>query len=404
MSEKETATTDKKPRTKRKPITCDADCRNAKPEAKKYSRDCSDGMTFWVYPNGRKQFSYRYRRPTSRMQNSISIGDYYEGGLSLKEAKAIRNEYNNMVERGIDPSLQIQEERQQQKEATTSLTTIILNFLANESPKHKGHKWEALRLNKIMRDFPEMCALPVSELHQRHMNYFRDKRLQEVAGVSVGREMQLLGGVIRYAIREMHVLTDSPLKDVRRPEKGAHRERRVTNEEIERICKACKYEPDQPPHLHKQQTAWAFLFAIETAMRASEICRMTWENVHPSYVHLPDTKNNSTRNVPLSLKARELLEQARGIDETRVLTVDEGSMCSTFYRAKDAAGFSKDDNLHFHDSRHEATTRLAQTFPNVADLAKITGHKDLKRLLTYYNPTAQDLADRLERAQGQTTT
>lgn len=94
MSEKETATTDKKPRTKRKPITCDADCRNAKPEAKKYSRDCSDGMTFWVYPNGRKQFSYRYRRPTSRMQNSISIGDYYEGGLSLKEAKAIRNEYN----------------------------------------------------------------------------------------------------------------------------------------------------------------------------------------------------------------------------------------------------------------------------------------------------------------------
>lgn len=384
--------------TKRKPITCDADCRNAKPEAKKYSRTCQEGMSFWVHPNGRKHFSYRYSRPGLGVQNSIAIGDYGDGALSLKDAKAIRNQYNQLLAAGIDPSEQRKAEKEAAQPAVT-LASITRAYLEKESPTHAGHRWELLRLNKLMGDFPALFALPVTDLHQRHMIELRDIRAELVSGSSVNRELKLLGGVFRYAIRELHVMTDSPLKDVRRCKESPHRERRITQDEIDRICTACKYHPEQPPILHKQQTAWAFLFAIETAMRASEICGMTWEHVHPDHVHLPKTKNGDSRNVPLSLAARALLEQVRGLDADRVLTVDADSMCSLFYTAKEAAGFTKDDNLHFHDSRHEATTRLAKIIQNPADLAKITGHKDLKKLMIYYNPTASELAERL--AQGQ---
>ena len=386
-------------RTKRKPITCDADCRNAKPEAKKYSRNCQEGMSFWVYPNGRKHFSFRYSRPGLGVQNSIAIGDYGDGALSLKDAKDIRNQYNKMLAAGIDPSEQRKEEKQAAQPALT-LACLIKTYLEKESPNHKGHRWELLRLNKLMRDFPHLFALPVTELHQRHMIELRDARAELVSGASVNRELKLLGGVFRYAIREMHVMTDSPLKNVRRCKEAPHRERRITQDEIDRICIACKYSPEQPPILHKQQTAWAFLFAIETAMRAGEICSMTWDQVHHDHVHLPDTKNGSTRNVPLSPLARTLLEQVRGLDAALVLTVDADSMCSLFYTAKADAGISKDD-LHFHDSRHEATTRLAKIIQNPADLAKITGHKDLKKLMIYYNPTASELAERLQQGQAQ---
>jgi integrase len=51
-------------------------------------------------------------------------------------------------------------------------------------------------------------------------------------------------------------------------------------------------------------------------------------------------------------------------------------------------------DLHFHDSRHEATARLAQIY-EVLDLAKIIGHKDLHMLLTYYQPTIDELVAKM---------
>lgn len=53
------------------------------------------------------------------------------------------------------------------------------------------------------------------------------------------------------------------------------------------------------------------------------------------------------------------------------------------------------EDLHFHDSRAEALTRLARKV-DVMTLARISGHKDLRVLLeTYYRESAADIAKRL---------
>lgn len=52
------------------------------------------------------------------------------------------------------------------------------------------------------------------------------------------------------------------------------------------------------------------------------------------------------------------------------------------------------DELTFHDTRHEAITRLASVF-NPLELARVVGHSNLSQLLVYYNATAEDLAGRL---------
>lgn len=51
-------------------------------------------------------------------------------------------------------------------------------------------------------------------------------------------------------------------------------------------------------------------------------------------------------------------------------------------------------DLRFHDLRHEATSRLAETF-QLHELMKITGHSDSRMLARYYHPRAADLAKRL---------
>ena len=64
------------------------------------------------------------------------------------------------------------------------------------------------------------------------------------------------------------------------------------------------------------------LFAIETGMRRGEILSLTWEGVHQNkrYVHLPDTKNGDSRDVPLSPLALELLgDLPRNVREDQVV-------------------------------------------------------------------------------------
>ncbi|MOA58035.1 Phage integrase family protein [compost metagenome] len=50
--------------------------------------------------------------------------------------------------------------------------------------------------------------------------------------------------------------------------------------------------------------------------------------------------------------------------------------------------------LRFHDLRHEATSRLAETFP-LHELTRITGHQDTRMLMRYYHPRIEDLAKKL---------
>ncbi len=51
-------------------------------------------------------------------------------------------------------------------------------------------------------------------------------------------------------------------------------------------------------------------------------------------------------------------------------------------------------DLHFHDLRHLAITRLAKKLP-ILDLARMVGHKDLRMLQIYYNESAEAIAQML---------
>lgn len=51
-------------------------------------------------------------------------------------------------------------------------------------------------------------------------------------------------------------------------------------------------------------------------------------------------------------------------------------------------------DLHFHDLRHEATSRLADKL-EMHELMKVTGHKSTAMLARYYHPRAEDLAKKL---------
>lgn len=141
------------------------------------------------------------------------------------------------------------------------------------------------------------------------------------------------------------------------------------------------------------QVATGFLLALETAMRAGEVFSLEWGrvNIPQRYVTLHMTKNGTSRHVPLSTRAVELLNAMPKVSGS-VFGVKAASADTLFRKARKRAGLS---GFVFHDTRHVACTRLAKKL-HVLDLARMIGHKDIKMLMRYYNESATEIAKRLD--------
>ena len=350
----------------------------------------SDGDMLYIFtsPAGKKVWKVLYTLDGKK--GTFTIGEYPI--ISIKAARLKRDEVKIMLASGISPGQKKKEEKQKKLESM-SFRELIESYIQVASPAHKGTDREIASLNLFVRLFPKIMQKPINEVDQLDMIEFRNERLKMVKAATVKRDLGLLGSVFKYARQELRIITGSPLTDISKPSESDHRDRRISQNEIDQILKAFSYHPTFQPVNKKQQTAWAFLFAIETAMRASEIVGMKWMNITDDYVLLPDTKNGTSRKVPLSMKAKELLELMKGIHEETVCTLTSANTLSSYFWQVVTEKLKIED-LNFHDTRHEATTRLSQKLP-VQDLAKVTGHKDLKTLMKYYNPTATELADRI---------
>jgi integrase len=135
-------------------------------------------------------------------------------------------------------------------------------------------------------------------------------------------------------------------------------------------------------------------FALETAMRRSELLDLRWEhiNIQKRTAHIPLTKNGTSRTVPLSHAAIEILSSLPRNLNGQVFSVTHFTLSAAIERARTKA---KLDDFHFHDLRHMAITRLAEKLPNLIELSAVSGHKSLAMLKRYYHPNAELLAQKI---------
>ena len=236
---------------------------------------------------------------------------------------------------------------------------------------------------------------------------WRDERLRAVAPATVQRELSALGGALTWAIKDRLIAmpAGNPVGAIRRPQTGRARDRRLEPGEEQRLLEsledhAGKVQGSKREGAYRVGTRNPWMkplvqLAIETAMRQGELLALTWDNVDlkARTAHLEDTKNGESRTVPLSSRAVALLDALPRSADGRVFPITAQAVKLAWKRACRRAGI---EGLHFHDLRHEATSRLAEKLPNLIELAAVTGHKDLRMLKRYYHPRAADLAKKLE--------
>jgi integrase len=278
----------------------------------------------------------------------------------------------------------------------TTVLDLFSRYAEEVSPLKRGERTELIRLTMLARD-TETFDRPAMRFSGQDVADWRDARLKVVSGSTVNRELNLISSVFTHAIKEWSLkLPANPVHLIRRPQSARPRKRRVPDSEVALMCKTLGWDMQSAPENAKQHVAWAFAFAVETAMRLGEIGSVQLREVHKveRFVHLSHTKNGEERDVPLSRRAIVLLDMLSITEpDDYLVPVDVRVFDNIFREAKNTAGLS---DLHFHDSRREAATRMSKRLSNVLELSAVTGHKTLNVLKVYYAPNATDLADKLD--------
>lgn len=269
-----------------------------------------------------------------------------------------------------------------------SVLQALEAYAERESPKHKGERWERVRLGKFARTL-DFAGRPIAEVRRDQIAEWRDSMRGKLAESSARREFGLLRAVFAIACREWVWMAQTPFLGVSPPPEGRPRTRRVADVEIDRLLLALNYERGDRPETASQFIACAVLLAVETALRQGELLGLTRAQLYAPerFLRLPVTKNGDAREVPLSTAALAVLALLPG--DGYLFPVAAGTFDTLFRRARSNGGLL---DLHFHDLRREATTRLAAKL-DVLTLAKVTGHRDPRILLrTYYAPSMGDVA------------
>lgn len=275
-----------------------------------------------------------------------------------------------------------------------TLRKTLERYAEEVSQSKRGRRWEQLRLDLFCRRGELAVDQPIARVTPEQIAAWRDARSKSVGPSTIVRELALLSAVFEHARTEWRLIASNPVRDVRRPRMPDHREVVISRMQIRRMLKAMGFKWRRRPDEVRQAVAVLFLVALRTGMRAGELCGLTWDRVFSDYCatpHKTGRTEESLRHVPLEPKARRLIEQMRGWDEALVFGVKSASLDAMFRKYRERAGLA---GFTFHDARHTAATWLARRL-DVLDLCKMMGWSNTSQALTYYNPSASDIARRI---------
>jgi len=162
------------------------------------------------------------------------------------------------------------------------------------------------------------------------------------------------------------------------------RDRRVANAEVEAIL----------AHIEcvKIPLADILWFQMASAFRIGETCRLRWADLNEAERTIvirqrKHPRKKSDEIAPLLGEAWEIVKrQPRGGEF--IFPYEERSVGAAVTRAVARAELG---DLHLHDLRHEAISRLFEQGYDITEVALCSGHKDLKMLQRYTHLRPRDL-------------
>lgn len=240
-------------------------------------------------------------------------------------------------------------------------------------------------------------GVQISKLDRARLVEYGKKRAKQDAGpATLAIDFSFIRTILSHAAA-VHGI-DAAAEDVRLARialtrlgligRSVERDRRPDPDELDDLIEHFEDNPRQIIPMGR-----IIRFAVATALREEEICRIEWSDVNMKKKTVlvrdrkdPRNKKGNHQKVPLlnltGYDAWQVLLEQRIITggKGRVFPYNSRSAGTAFRRA---CRYLEIDDLHFHDLRHEATSRLFEAGLSIERVALVTGHKDWKMLKRY---------------------
>lgn len=327
-------------------------------------------------------------------------GQYVSRTFRLKsEAEAWAIDAERAVQTGKDPdALQI--------DPKALFGTLIDLHIADLAEVGKPLlRSKAMCLEKLQRDLGKER---LSNISRERLIAYAKQRAKEGAGpVTIGMDIGYIRTLLVHAAAvhgvdvptEQVTLARVALRRLGLVGKGHERDRRPSQDELDRVIAYNDNNPRQGIPVGR-----LVKFAVATAMRQEEICTLRWVDVNLDTCLAtvrnrkdPRRKSGNDQKVPLldatGYDAIAILKEqkALGLSGDRVFPYNGRSLGTAFRRTCRELGI---EDLHFHDLRHEATSRLFEAGFDIPEVSLVTGHKDWKMLRRYLNLRPHQLVGR----------
>jgi integrase len=323
----------------------------------------------------------------------------------------------------------------------TTFESAANRYIKEVVPTKRSGERDVYKIKALIEQFGKYS---LASINPAMLSDYRDQRLKVVAPQTVVHEINMLSRIFKACSMDWGIALPQglPTALVRKPAVNNARDRRLDPFEWEKLKESLK-ECTSPLPLAVVE------FAIETAARQSEILSLVWQEVDLKKqtarlrgLDGEKTKNNDPfRDIPLTKRAVEILSALPRQIKGKVFPASQNSIKKSWQRSVDrarkryvhetlqetllAAGMDEKAvlaeiraliykkktplpltrqtiaeielsdktlvDLHFHDLRHEAISRLAEKL-QLHELMKVTGHKSSAMLARYYHPKASELA------------
>lgn len=318
------------------------------------------------------------------------------------DAEAWARDAERRIDKEIDPSIR------PVSKSDTFATLIDLHMDDMAAVKKTLRRSKRAVLERLRR---ELGDTPLNQMNREKIIKYGRARAAEGAGpCTLAIDISFIGTVMTHAaaVHGIQVNTEAvrlarvALRTLGLVGKSKERDRRPTEEELEKLFRYYDTKNRQIIPMSR-----IIKFAIASAMREDEICRIERITRDPKSRTVlikdrkdPREKEGNDQRVPLldvsGYDGWALLNEEIALhpDARLCFPYNGKSISASFTRACKALNII---DLHFHDLRHEATSRLFEAGLTIEQVPLVTGHKDWKMLKRYTQLRPEGLYAKLQK-------
>lgn len=254
-------------------------------------------------------------------------------------------------------------------------TPMTLNDLLQ---KAASHTWKSPRHHMIacahVRDAIEIMGRPLlKDVNTEMVDNYVAVVSQDLRPASVNRKLSALRVLLKYAYDREWI---QKLPKFTWMKEDNERIRWLTADEEKRLLEL----------LPEDVSAFCEIL-IHTGMRRAELLYAQHEQIDGDYLRLWKTKTGKARSVPLSPRAKEL------VDKWLPFNLTETNIRCAWRKAKKQMGLEQDKDFVLHMLRHTTATRMLKTTGNLAVVQKMLGHAKIATTLRYAHVADDTLLD-----------